>query len=55
MTLRPGGGTTVVDGTSFAAPHVAGLLLAARLSGAGGPCDDRDELSEPIAQSGSMP
>ncbi|MBP6628904.1 MAG: S8 family serine peptidase [Kofleriaceae bacterium] len=27
LTLAPGGGMVVVDGTSFAAPHVAGLLL----------------------------
>lgn len=49
VTLRPGGGTIVVDGTSFAAPHVAGLLLAGALASDGAPCADGDGVAEPIA------
>ncbi|MEZ4358925.1 MAG: S8 family serine peptidase [Kofleriaceae bacterium] len=50
LTLRPGGGMVVFDGTSFSAPHVAGLLLSGQLTGDGTtPCDDVDENPEPIA------
>jgi hypothetical protein len=48
VTLRPGGGLAVVDGTSFAAPHVAGLLLSGGVTSDGGTCGD-DGPVEPIA------
>ena len=49
VTLDPGGGSAVYEGTSFAAPHVAGLLLAGELSSQGNICGDQDGVAEPIA------
>jgi hypothetical protein len=48
VTLRPGGGLAVVDGTSFAAPHVAGLLLSGGVGSDGVTCEDEGP-GEPIA------
>ncbi len=50
LTLRPGFGTAVADGTSFAAPHVAGLPLSGQLASEGTVCSDRDGRADPIAQ-----
>ena len=48
VSLRRGGGTTSMSGTSMAAPHAAGVLLlgAARTSGSAS-CD-RDSNPDPI-------
>jgi subtilisin family serine protease len=49
LSLAPGNATAVYDGTSVAAPHVAGLLLGGVPVGDGVPCGDPDGRSEPIA------
>lgn len=49
LTLAPGDTTAVYDGTSFAAPHVAGLLLGGRPVADGQVCGDPDGHPEAIA------
>ena len=49
VTIAPEGGSVIFDGTSFAAPPVAGLLLADALSTDGRVCGDRDDSPEPLA------
>lgn len=44
-----GGGTTVFNGTSMAAPHVAGLLLLGSLNTDGAAQNDPDGTPDPIA------
>lgn len=50
LSSRPGGGTTSMSGTSMAAPHVAGLLMAyGNVVGNGLVLGDKDGVSDPLA------
>ena len=44
-----GGGTKSISGTSMAAPHVAGILLAGAIRASGQACNDPDGNPDPIA------
>lgn len=49
LSLRKGGGTTTMSGTSMAAPHMAGLLLLGGYSTDGFAINDPDGTPDPIA------
>ena len=51
LSTALGGGILEVDGTSQAAPHVAGILLANRgvVNSDGSACNDPDGIADPIA------
>jgi subtilisin family serine protease len=50
LSSRPGGGTVSMSGTSMAAPHVAGLLMAYGNVGSNGfVIGDKDAIADPIA------
>ena len=48
VSLRRGGGTTSMSGTSMAAPHVAGVLLLGSARSGGSASCDRDGNPDPI-------
>ena len=49
LSTRAGGGTTVMNGTSMAAPHMAGVLLSGSVSTDGTVSNDPDNNPDPIA------
>ena len=49
LSTKKGGGTTTMNGTSMAAPHVAGLLLLSPITADGTACNDPDGNPDPIA------
>jgi subtilisin family serine protease len=49
LSLYKGGGTATMSGTSMAAPHVAGILLAGSIRTNGFACNDPDGNPDPIA------
>jgi subtilisin family serine protease len=49
LSTWKGGGTKSISGTSMAAPHVAGILLAGSIRADGNACNDPDGNPDPIA------